>query len=413
MISWLNHAAVPRHLAVRIINAATPKVMNATALEIMDALREKAITFDPAIAIDIVNEAKQAKAIGAAAWAIQHGVDVLTVKPLSTFLRERSVIEYVVDDVLVRGFLYAMTGATGAGKTAVAVPLTLTISDGRRFGKHETQKGSAIYIAGENPADVRMRFQVAVQEMGLGLDALNVHVLDSSFILADRGDELLAVVDALEAILVVVDTDQAVSLGNGTEENDNADRMVHAKRLRELTRAKSRPVVLDLCHPRKNAGRDDLTPRGGSSFLNEIDGNLCLWRDGDHVELFSDPNKYRGAPVALTFRKTLVESEAVKDAKGRRIGVPFYKLVSDDEADRARKEDWSDENRLLWAMHGEPLATQGDWAKACCWLTKEGEPRKDRVNRLLKRLEGSKLVRQSRSGRWTLTEAGKKEAQRP
>jgi len=337
----------------------------------------------------------------------------LRLKPLAEFLSERLTVEFVVDDLLQRGWLYALTGATGAGKTGVAVPLALCVGSGRRFGKHESQRGPVVYIAGENPSDVRARFAVAAPAMSIAPEASNLHVLDASFILADRGEELRQLVDSVGAALVIVDTDQAVSLGAGAEENDNAERMLHAKRLRELTRCNSRPTVLDLCHPRKNAGRDELTPRGGSAFLNEIDGNLGLWREGDSAELFSDPNKYRGAPVSILFQKSLVHSDVVRDTKGRQIPVPFYRAVSDDEAAAARKQDWSDENRLLWAMGGEPQATQLDWARTCQWLSEDGQPRKDKVNRLLRRLEQSKLVKQARSGRWTLTDAGKKEASRP
>lgn len=404
MTMWLNHPHAPPKWIACMRGAVTDADRQMFAGRIADALRDAGENVDPVVVVpQIVAEAKEAAEVG----------DGLKSKRLAEFLRENVTVEYVVDDVLVRGYLYTLTGLTGAGKTAVAVGLALTVAEGRNYGKHESQGGAVVYVAGENPADVRPRFTVAVQQMGLQPERVNVHILDRSFILADRVDELVAIVDNLKAVLVVVDTDQAVSLAAGAEENDNTERMVHAKRLRELTRARSRPAVLDLCHPRSRATKDDLIPRGGSAFLNEIDGNLCLWRDGDTVELFSDPNKYRGAPVALTFRKLLVESDAVKDTKGRRIPVPYFRLVDDDEADRARKQDWTDENRLLWAMHGEPLATQAEWARSSCWITEDGQPRKDKVNRLLRRLEVSKLVKQSRSGRWALTEAGKKEAQRP
>jgi hypothetical protein len=339
----------------------------------------------------------------------------LACKSLAQFLGERMTVEFVVDDVLRREYVYTITAPTGAGKTAVAVLLALHIADGRPIGKHEVQGGVVVYVAGENPDDVRGRFAVACQEMKIRPESAPVRIVDRSFILAERADELQGIIEAVNACAVVVDTDQAVSLSCDSEENNNAERMAHAKRLRGLTRAKSRPVVLDLCHPRKNATKDDLTPRGGSAFLNEVDGNFCLWREADTAELFSDPNKFRGAPIAMNFAKRLVTSDAVIDTKGRPIPIPYYCLIDDDEAARQQNQEWKDENRLIWVMAGEPLASIAAWAKSCQWVTADGEtPRKDKVHRLLKNLAKAKppLVQQARSKHWGLTEHGKKEAQR-
>ena len=42
------------------------------------------------------------------------------------------------------------------------------------------------------------------------------------------------------------------------------------------------PCVIVACHPVKNASDDNLIPRGGGAFLNEVDGNLTAtrWRRG-------------------------------------------------------------------------------------------------------------------------------------
>ena len=339
----------------------------------------------------------------------------LKAKPLAQFLSERTAVEFVLDDVLRRGWLYALTACTGHAKTGVAVVAALHIGDERSLGGHEMQGGPVIYVAGENPEDVQGRFTVACQELKINPERARVHVVDRSFILAERAEELQAEVERLRPVAVFVDTDAAVSLSGDTEENDNADRMAHAKRLRALTRCSSRPVVIYLCHPRARATENDLLPRGGSAFLNEIDGNLCLWRDGDTAKLFSDPNKYRGAPVAMNFAKHLITSDAVMDSKGRPIPVPYFRLIDDAEADQRRHQDWTDENRLILVMYQEAKASQREWAKSCQWLDENGEPKGWYVNRLLQRLEKSKpaLVRQARSKKWHLTDAGTKEAQRP
>lgn len=340
----------------------------------------------------------------------------LVPKSLRAFVRERSVIDFLIDDLLRRGWLYSVTGNTGHGKTAIAVPVSLSVADALQICGHQCQQGQVLYIAGENADDVRVRFVAALERMTVSTSALDrVHVIDQSFLLNERLVELCALIERLDVALVIVDTDQAVSLSGADDENSNGDRMAHAKQLRQLTRCSSFPTVIDLCHPRKGAQKDDFVPRGGSAFINEVDGNLRLWRDGEVAELFSDPNKFRGAPVSISFRSESVQTAAIKDTKDRMIPVPFFRPIDDHEAARTADAQWRDENRLLFFMNENPNGTQAQWAERCGWLSDDNKPRKDKVNRLLQALSRSPqiMVQKGRSGRWRLTSAGLKEATKP
>ncbi len=117
---------------------------------------------------------------------------------------------------------------------------------------------------------------------------------------------------------VFLDTDQALS--SGGDENDNRERIEHAKRVRMLTKASTRPTVIDLCHPPVNALKGALRPRGGSSFLAEIDGNMGCWiDDGDtRVELFRTA-KFRGPMFEPLTVRDQASIEGPPDAKGRRM----------------------------------------------------------------------------------------------
>ena len=326
------------------------------------------------------------------------------------------MIDFLIDDLLRRGWLYSVTGNTGHGKTAIAVPVSLSVADALQICGHQCQQGQVLYIAGENADDVRVRFVAALERMTVSTSALDrVHVIDQSFLLNERLVELCALIERLDVALVIVDTDQAVSLSGADDENSNGDRMAHAKQLRQLTRCSSFPTVIDLCHPRKGAQKDDFVPRGGSAFINEVDGNLRLWRDGEVAELFSDPNKFRGAPVSISFRSESVQTAAIKDTKDRMIPVPFFRPIDDHEAARTADAQWRDENRLLFFMNENPNGTQAQWAERCGWLSDDNKPRKDKVNRLLQALSRSPqiMVQKGRSGRWRLTSAGLKEATKP
>lgn len=335
---------------------------------------------------------------------------------LAEFMADPDPIEYVVEDLLARGWLYAICGATGAGKTALGVVLTACCCAGRPFAGKPTETVPVLYISAENPSDVRNRFIAATERMQISADAISrVQVIRRSFILAAHAEELVEIIEQAGAQLVLVDTDQAVALDGGADERDNTQRLIHARSLRALTRASSRPCVVTLAHPTKNAVRETLAPRGGSAFLNEVDGCVNIWRDDDVVDVFSHPDKFRGTAFSAQFRRVMFESARLVDVKGRRISVPVYEHVSDDEADRQRVNAWRDGNRLVYEMAQAPDGSQADWARACGWVNDAGVPRKDRVNRLLRTMSDARpaLVRQARpSGTWRLTEAGKKEAAR-
>jgi hypothetical protein len=50
------------------------------------------------------------------------------------------------------------------------------------------------------------------------------------------------------------------------------------RRLRPLTKIGGLPTVVVAAHPIKNAAEDNLLPYGSGAILNEVDGNLTLWK---------------------------------------------------------------------------------------------------------------------------------------
>ena len=96
--------------------------------------------------------------------------------------------------------------------------------------------------------------------------------------------------------LLVVDT--AAAYFHGKDENDNVQAGSFARLLRSLTQQiPGGPTGFISTHPTKNAAPENLLPRGGGAFLNEMDGNLtCVKR-----ELISEVHwlgKFRGPDFA-------------------------------------------------------------------------------------------------------------------
>jgi AAA domain len=91
------------------------------------------------------------------------------VLTLPEFLATYESPDYLVDGLFQRSRFYALTALTGAGKTAVALLLSVAVADPKRrwkFGPHEVEHGRVLYIARENPEDVKMRLIGMASKMG-------------------------------------------------------------------------------------------------------------------------------------------------------------------------------------------------------------------------------------------------------
>jgi len=199
-------------------------------------------------------------------------------KNLATLLDELKTPHYLVEDLIVNGFLYTLTARNNSGKTTLAVLLMACIANGRDFGKQRTQKGKCLFISGENTDDALMKFLPFKDKFDLtGIDVITVSFDAKKFM-----KECMATIHD-EYSLVVVDSTQAY-FGEG-DMNNNTDALNHIKALRELSRMRGNPAVISLSHPIKNADMYNLQPYGGGAMINEIDGNLTLWLDDRYASL--------------------------------------------------------------------------------------------------------------------------------
>jgi hypothetical protein len=177
-----------------------------------------------------------------------------------------------------------------------------------------------------------------------------------------------------------------------------------------LTTCQGKPAVLTPAHPVKNPDRDNLLPRGGGAFLNELDGNLTLWAATmGEIATLHWQGKIRGAdfaPVNLALQQ--VKITGLTDRRGRPIVSIVATLQTDDQAETAASRARSDEDIILGWLRRQPGISLKDIATKAGWVSTQGVPNKAKVHRLLKALKAEKLATQHR-GKWKLTDAGKKE----
>jgi hypothetical protein len=94
--------------------------------------------------------------------------------------------DYLIDGLLQRRFIYSMTGPTGEGKTSVVLLLALLVARGLPLDGREIDKGKVLFLAGENPDDVRMRWIKLLEDMKVNANEVDVFFVPGSFDLSDK-----------------------------------------------------------------------------------------------------------------------------------------------------------------------------------------------------------------------------------
>ena len=323
--------------------------------------------------------------------------------------------DYLIDGLLQKGFLYAMTGKTGDGKTAVALRIAAQVALGLPIGALEVEKGRVLFFAGENPDDIRSRWVKQCEELQQDPAAMDVVFLPGALPISNA--KIRKKIDAEAAkhgafALLIIDTSAAYFPGD--DENSNKQLGDHARMLRGFVNLPGRPTVVVTCHPTKNPDMDNLLPRGGGAFTAEIDGNLVCIKDHDAmVAEISTHGKFRGPEFApFSFQLTRGTSELLKDTKGRSVWTVTATPITNAEQDKLSNEAIAAQDSLLRVMlKMEPAALSlSQLADKLLWLTHNGEPNKSRVQRVMYVLVAAKLAQKRRNGRYSLTAKGHDEA---
>jgi AAA domain len=338
------------------------------------------------------------------------------------FVRGFKAPDYCIDGLVMRGFLYGMTGNTGAGKSAVGLYMAACKPLGRPLTwlapktRYEMDPGRVIYVAGENPLDIRMRWIAMGQELDFDVTTIPVHFIEGVVKLSDMRDRIRHDIQQIgdEGVsMIIVDTNSAYF--EGDDENNTVQARNHALMLRSFTTMPGQPTVLSMCHPVKKADEDNLLPRGGGSFLCELDGNLVARRTAYGRCEVHWQGKFRVPEFApISFITKEVTHPNLKDTKGRLVKTVVAQHLSDqaqEDMDRAAR---SEEDNLLVALVEHPKrsqASQTELATYLGWTLGDGTPHKVKVGRTLKTLESAKLVTIDR-GNATLTSKGGKKVEK-
>jgi hypothetical protein len=292
--------------------------------------------------------------------AAPNGQAAPALVPAKAFVAGYKAPEYAVDGLIQRGRFYTLTAPTGHGKTAVSLCLAAYLGQGQSLNGNRVEQGNVVYFAAENPEDAKARMILMADRLSLDLDRLPIYFVEGGFNLSDWVEHIRAEVQRIGgAIAAFIDTGPAFQHACGfADENDNMQALQFALKLRDLTHLPGKPAVIVPTHPTKTASKDNLLPRGGSAFLNECDGNLTLWAEGERetTELHW-AGKLRGPSFdPLVFALEKGTCPGLVDAKGRQIPSVWACLSDQRRAERAASRQRDDEDALLIVMANAPHA---------------------------------------------------------
>lgn len=314
--------------------------------------------------------------------------------------------DYAIDGIVQTGFLYSLTAPSGTGKTAILLKLASLTARGKPLGDREVRKGRVVYFAGENPADVTMRWIAEAHVSGFDGSTIDVHFIPGTFDIAGLFKEVDAAVEVLGGVdLIIVDTSAAYFLGS--DENANAEMGKHARVLRTLTTLPGSPCVLVACHPTKNAVQDNLLPRGGGAFIAEVDGNLAAFRVGDSTVKMHWQGKFRGPDFEpVMFDLATVTAPTLMDSRGRSIPTVIANVISSGEVGKRKAAERRDEDDLLIQMEINGKRSLSGFAEDLGWFDQDSKPHKRRASGASEKLKRLKLVEYVERVGWKLTKQG-------
>jgi KaiC/GvpD/RAD55 family RecA-like ATPase len=185
---------------------------------------------------------------------------------------------WLIKGVLPAADLVVLYGASGAGKSFVALDMAAAIARGVPWRGRRTTKGVVVYIAAEGGGGMGNRFKAYAAHHNINLDELDVVTITAApnFLDLDDVTEVIAKINTLPAVTtIVVDTLAQVTPGaneNGAEDMGRA--LANARTLREATGA----TVVIIHHAGKDLSRGS---RGWSGIKAAADAEIEVRRHED------------------------------------------------------------------------------------------------------------------------------------
>jgi AAA domain len=129
--------------------------------------------------------------------------------------------QYLIEGIIQQRRIYSLTGKTGDGKTALQLYIAYLLASSTKLGRREVEQCRVLYLAGENPDDVRARWIAMSDALKFDASKIAVHFVEGVFSVSGLLERVATEASDLGGFgAVIVDTSAAFF--EGDEENDTA-----------------------------------------------------------------------------------------------------------------------------------------------------------------------------------------------
>lgn len=189
---------------------------------------------------------------------------------------ERPSTEWLVKGVIPQADLIVLFGASGSGKSFMALDMGLSIARGAEWRGRRVKKGRVLYIAAEGAGGVGKRLKASCKVHSLDPDESELAVITAAPNIMDSDDigELLDAIAAAGGDPVLIIADTFAQMTPGANENSGEDMGVALRNCRTLTRVTGATVML-VHHSGKDASKG---ARGWSGMRAAADAELEVLR---------------------------------------------------------------------------------------------------------------------------------------
>jgi KaiC/GvpD/RAD55 family RecA-like ATPase len=287
----------------------------------------------------------------------------LRLRPLSIAqLRALGAPRWLVRGILQRRTVALIWGASGSGKTFVALDMVAATVTGTRWNGRRVGQGSVVYVAGEG--HLRDRLDALMAARGVSEDDLGLlRIVAARVSLLEAGADLLPLVDEIKAAgedmggvaLVVLDTLNAMMSGGDENSSEDMGQMIAAARL--LVEQIGCAVVF-VHHAGKDAERG---ARGHSSLRAAVETELVIRDLGTHRTLTVEKQRDGETGDVFNFKLRPVDlgasedPEAEPDERRGSCAVEWLDVAPAPPAKPVKRDVVLEALRQAVSEHGERL----------------------------------------------------------
>lgn len=246
-------------------------------------------------------------------------------------------ISWLIKGILEAGTLAGMFGASGSGKSFIAIYLALCVASGKPFCTSRVTQGGVVYFAGEGQAGIRRRVAALLQS-----NPDYQETAANNFYLADRAcllpSETTDVLDTLAQVpnlrLVVLDTLQRTFEG---DENSTRDMSAYIQALDDI-KANYPNLVILVVHHTGHSTSD--RARGSSVLRASLDAEINVSMD-DTKAITLKCSKMKDADdfKPLSFRLKSMPLDGWLDDDGYLIESAIVEYLPDYQAQNPKSEN--------------------------------------------------------------------------